>query len=119
MNDVRNIAFIFNGIWTTALLFGTYLASKSVYSRQNAKESAALIATLTQRTELLETDNEKLKEDMNKTIGELSSYRKMKTIDPEIIIKLTSTMESVANTSSEILKALKKDGIHVSIKGNK
>lgn len=100
-------SYLLDGIGAFGLLVGGYIASKSVYARQNAKDAALLIDTQRKRIDSLLEDLKELKQDrdslhaqFNNMQGQLESYKELRTVDPEIITKLLSTQ-------NEILKVLK------------
>lgn len=113
MSHISTITYALDAVGAFGLLAGGYLATKSKYSQDKSKDAVILIGLQEKRIKILEDTNQELQgrvgeltASINKMSGELTSYRKLKTIDPEIVVKLTSTLDS-------ILQVLPQIGTHI------
>ncbi len=113
MANIPTITYVLDGIGLFGALVGGAVAARSKYAETTSKQAALLIDTQTKRIDSLEDTIKSLtkelhsyREDNSKMMGELTAYKKMALVSPEIISKLTSTLDN-------ILATLVKDGIHV------
>ena len=91
------------------LIGGSIVVLKSKYLTESSKDAAILIDTQRKRIDALEetvvrqdkenfTLKENLKtmgEEIHRQAGELQAYRRLNYIEPEVITKLTTTLDSI------------------------
>ena len=113
MSKIPTLSYILDGLGAFGIMVGGYISTKSVYASQNSKQAAILIDTqakridnLVEQVTALTKEVHKYRGDNDKMMGELRAYKKMSLVSPEIITKLTTTLDAV-------LQALVKDGIHI------
>ena len=95
------------------LLAGCWVIIRSKYITENTKDAAILIDTQRKRIDDLEktvgqltVDRDTLAKESHRQAGELDAYRRLSYIEPEVITKLTHTMDSIL----ELLKENKTGG---------
>ena len=113
MTNIPTITYVLDTMGVTGAIVGGYVASRSRYSQDKSKDAVILIGLQEKRIKILEDTNKELEnklsllnDSINQMNGELASYRKLKTVDPSILINLTSTLNA-------LLETLTKDGIHI------
>lgn len=113
MSHLPTLTYVLDGLGGFGIIVGGYVASRSVYTKENSSEAAKLINTLTQRVNFLENEIKRVDEerkecrtDIANLGGQLEVYKKMALVSPDIIQKLTTTLDNILNT-------LTKDGVHI------
>lgn len=111
--DIPTWTYILDALGIFGVVVGGYVASKSVYSKENTKDAAILIDTQRKRIDILvdtvtqlETARKNDRTAMDKLSGELKAYKNLALVSPDIISKLTTTLDAILTT-------LTKDGIHI------
>jgi hypothetical protein len=102
MNDVPTWTYILDALGAFGLVVGGYVASKSVYSRENSKDAALLIDTQRKRIDsLLEElkdirrDRDGLHAQMNEIQGQLAVYKDLQLVKPDLITQLGETQNAI------------------------
>lgn len=113
MTNIPTISYALDAIGVFGVIIGGYLGTRSRFSQEKSKDAVILIGLQEKRIKILEDTNKELEtklgllnDSINQMNGELTSYRKLKTVDPSILINLTSTLNA-------LLEAVTKDGIHI------
>jgi threonine synthase len=112
-SSIPLFTYVLDAMGIFGVIVGGYVASRSVYSKENSRDASQLIDTQRKRIDSLvetvaelTTGNKELTGTVNKLSGELKAYKQMSLVSPDIIVKLSTTLDS-------ILEALSKDGVHV------
>jgi hypothetical protein len=111
--NIPVITYMLDALGVFGVIVGSYVASRSTYAKETSRDASQLIDTQRKRIDSLVetvgelmTANKELTGTVNKLSGELKAYKQMSLVSPEIITKLSTTLDS-------ILTALDKDGVHV------
>src|SRR4051812_21708369 len=101
-SNIPAITYILDALGVFGVIVGGYVASRSVYSKENSRDASQLIDTQRKRIDsLVETvgelmsANKELTGTVNKLSGELKAYKQMSLVSPEIITKLSGTLDSI------------------------
>lgn len=96
------VTYTLDALGAFGIIIGGYVASRSVYARENSKDAALLIDTQRKRIDLLvdelsaeKVERKKLHDQVHHMAGELKAYKKLSYIEPDVIAKLSSTMDAI------------------------
>lgn len=94
--------YLLDALGAFGIIVGGYVSTKSTYVKETSRDAALLIDTQRKRIDTLEeivtrldSENKDLTKKSHNMQGELSAYRKLNYIEPEVITKLTSTLDSI------------------------
>lgn len=94
--------YILDALGAFGLLVGGYVASKSVYSRQNAKDAALLIDTQRKRIDSVLEELKEIRKDrndlhaqLNRAEGKLESFRELQLVPATAVKQLMETQTAI------------------------
>lgn len=106
MNET--LALFLDILGVISLLTGGVIIMRSKYLSENTKDAAILIDTqrkrideLVERAERSENDRDKLREELHKQAGELEAYKRLNYIEPEVVNKLITALDSILYALTE------------------